>query len=105
MPASSGHHHREPHPRKVYGKDGGPVPAGRPRHDYEPTNGGARCSCGRWVRIGSEFVIKPMWRVHVREARKEERRRDPKPRRKRETAELSPRQQLLNELWRERNLG
>src|SRR5918993_338493 len=36
---SSGHHHREPRARKVYGRGGGPAPAGKVWHDYQPQDG------------------------------------------------------------------
>jgi len=72
MPSSSGHHHREPRARKVYGKEGGPVPpVGGQRHDYQPQERGwAGCSCGRWTRAGSRFVTELQHKQHVKEARR-----------------------------------
>jgi hypothetical protein len=102
MPSSSGHHHREPRARKVYGKGGGPAPVGKVRHDYQPQDGWAGCSCGMWTRTGSEFITKSQWRVHVAEMKRQTRERKPgKPRR---PAKMSP-QQLLNDFWKKKSGG
>jgi hypothetical protein len=71
VPANSGHHHQPPRARKVFGKSGGPLPAGTPRHDYEPRRGGASCSCGRWAKVGTETTTRIEHRQHVAEVRRQ----------------------------------
>jgi len=95
VPANSGHHHREPHPRKVYGSAGGPAPAGNVPHTYQAFDGWAGCSCGAWTRTGSEFVTRPQHRVHVAEARAKAKAK-PSGRKRRKQATMPPHQQLVS---------
>jgi hypothetical protein len=85
MPASSGHHHRPPKIRKLWGKatralptaskpagkPAGKEPAGKPAGAHEYTwqrNGWASCSCGAWTRTGAETTTTIEHRQHVAEA-------------------------------------
>jgi hypothetical protein len=71
MASSSGHHHRPPRARKVYGKTGGPTPAGKAEHAYQQMRGYGACSCGAWTHTGTEMSTVLLHREHLRKVRQQ----------------------------------